>query len=65
MLVLAFPPPFLMLILMFVIPCFPRGADISSVANTNSLLLITPREVLNFFFMRLGSAFGCMENFHF
>ena len=42
--------PFLMEILpMFVTPCFPRADAISSfVANANSLLLITPLEVLSF-----------------
>ena len=34
---------------MFVTPCFPRADVIwSSVANANSLLLITPLEVLSF-----------------
>ena len=33
---------------MFVTPCFPRAADISSaVVNANSLLLITSLEVLS------------------
>ena len=42
--------PFLMDILfIFVTPCFPRADAISSsVANANSLLLITPLEVLSF-----------------
>ena len=41
---------FLMEILfIFVTPCFPRADAISSsVANANSLLLITPLEVLSF-----------------
>ena len=33
---------------MFVTPCFSRADAISSVANANSLLLITPLEVLSF-----------------
>ena len=42
--------PFLMEILfIFVTRCFPRAdAILSSVANANSLLLITPLEVLGF-----------------
>ena len=33
---------------MFVTPCFPRTYAISSVANANPLLQITPLEMLSF-----------------
>ena len=36
------------ILFMFVTSCFPGAVDISSVANVNSLLLITPFEVLSF-----------------